>query len=194
MSGVTQARLDGIYAHSTDPWQFRTSAYEKAKYEATLKALVQPAYTAILELGCGNGELAARLATRTSNYVGVDAACVAITEARRLRPDLHFVELYLPAHLPEGPFDLIVASEILYFLDLDGIADLANQMIARWPQAEILAVNYLGPSGNDLQGLEALTAFSAALSPAFEASNVKLADHYRIDRYLPRGPRKERLS
>ena len=41
--------FDAIYERDADPWRFRTSAYERAKYDATLAALPEPARQALGE-------------------------------------------------------------------------------------------------------------------------------------------------
>ena len=60
----TLAHLAGLYAASEDPWNHRSSPYEAAKYEATLAAIGPGPFENALEIGCGNGELARRLAPR----------------------------------------------------------------------------------------------------------------------------------
>ena len=50
--------------------------------------------------------------------------------------------------------------------------------------AEVLAVTWLGPSGNPLQGPEALEAFADAMVPAFRRLPVLSQSRYRIDRFL----------
>ena len=45
-------RFDRLYAERPDPWDFETSAYEHAKYDATLAALDDRRYATGLEVGC----------------------------------------------------------------------------------------------------------------------------------------------
>ena len=182
---VTRGALEALYADGDDPWRFRTSAYEAAKRDATLAALARPRYAAILEIGCGNGELGRRLAARAARYDGVDAVERALAAARRAVPAGRFHRRYLPAPLPDGPFDLIVLSEVLYFLDPDGLRWLAATLAARWARAEIVAVNWLGPSGNALSGAEALALFVAALPPGRAVTPIAVRPRYRIDRIAP---------
>lgn len=169
------------YAGSVDPWNFRTSPYEQQKFDATVSALSRDHYGTILEVGCGNGELAKRLAQMCDRYVGLDAVDVAIAEAKRELPIGEFHNLFFPCQLPEGEIDLIVLSEVLYFLDERGIVDLAGQISARWPQTEIMVVNYLGPSGNDLQGGAAALIFKAALGDTFQCRTITRLKLCRID-------------
>lgn len=183
-SAVGLDHLHALYAETDDPWGFRTSAYEQAKFAATRAALSRPAYDSALELGCGNGELARHIAPLCRRYTGIDAVETALEAARRAVPDGRFVQAFLPCPFPAGDYDLILLSEVLYFLDRPGLAAVAQEIAARCPAAEVLAVTWLGPSGNPLQGPEALEAFAAAMAPAFRRLPVLCQPRYRIDRFL----------
>jgi SAM-dependent methyltransferase len=181
MTAVDRDALRTLYAQTDDPWNFRRSAYEKAKFAATAAALPRPRYASILEIGCGNGELARRLAPRADRYTGLDAVPRALEAARRAVPTGHFVQDYLPCDLPDGPHDGIVLSEILYFLDAEGIDALAAQIDTRWPEADLICVTYRGPSGNSLEGEAALALFLSALDPTRAFRTARMAPLYRIE-------------
>ena len=68
-------RFEGMYADRPDPWGFETSAYEQAKYDATIAALGPAATPRALEIGCSIGVLSERLAAR----------CDALLARRRRR-------------------------------------------------------------------------------------------------------------
>ncbi|MFN4129284.1 MAG: class I SAM-dependent methyltransferase [Paracoccaceae bacterium] len=184
MTGVGQDHLKALYADGDDPWGFRTSTYEQEKFRATADALSRYSYASALEVGCGNGELARHIAPRCAHYIGVDAVGFALDAARRAVPKGQFVQAYLPCDLPDGPHDLIVLSEVLYFLDHDGLLSLGHQITHRWPAAEVVAVTWLGPTGNPLQGEAALAAFAGAASPTFTATLQARTVNYRIDRMV----------
>jgi SAM-dependent methyltransferase len=158
---VSRAHLDQLYAGGDDPWAFRTSPYEAARFRATRAALPRPRYAHALEIGCGNGELARRIAPQCDAYTGVDAAATALSSARAALPRGRFVQAFLPCVLPGGAYDLILLSEILYFLDEPTLRDLAWQIDRRWPDADVVAVTWLGPSGNPIEGAAALACFAA---------------------------------
>jgi SAM-dependent methyltransferase len=181
---VTLAELEQKYRHSADPWEFRTSAYEQEKFVATRDALARPSYRSALELGCGNGALAEKLSPLCARYVGVDGVKRAVEAAREAVPAARFSQRLFPCDLPQGDHDLIILSEILYFLDDADIAKLAAQITQAWPRAEIICVTYLGPTGHSLQGAEALDIFCGALGPRFQFENIKTTTGYRIDRRL----------
>ncbi|MEQ3626425.1 MAG: SAM-dependent methyltransferase [Celeribacter sp.] len=182
---VSPDHLTRLYADTDDPWNFRTSAYEQAKFAATRAALARGSYRHALELGCGNGALAGHLAPLCAAYTGVDAVPRALRAARQAVPEGRFIEGWLPDDLPDGDFDLIVLSEILYFLDPAGLARLGAQVASRWPQAELIAVTWLGNTGHDLQGTRALALFARALGAGRGLQPVAREDNYRIDRRVP---------
>ena len=184
MTGVEIAHLTALYRDTDDPWNFRTSSYERAKFAATLDALPGRRFAHVLELGCGNGELGRRLALRADRYTGIDAVPRALDAARRAVPGGRFFEAMLPCALPDNggtPYDLIVLSEILYFLDPGGLAALARRIDGDAPTARLLAVTWTGPSGNGIEGPAAVAAFSAASRR--RATPGPFTDRYRIDRF-----------
>ena len=181
--------LHALYATTDDPWRFRSSPYEAMKYGATLDALPRAAFAHALEIGCGNGELGRRIAPRCAAYTGLDAVDVALEAARRAVPEGRFVQAFLPCELPEGDYDLVVLSEILYFLDPDGIDALVEQIDRRWAGADLLTVTWCGPSGHLLSGEEACSLFAAATPRRHEAVE-RVSPDFRIDRFAPlNGPR-----
>ena len=176
--------LEGLYAITDDPWNFRTSLYEADKFAATLRALPRPRYAHALELGCGNGELARRVARRCDRYTGIDAVARPLAAARRVVPNGRFLRRHLPCPLPSGPYDLVLLSEILYFLDAADVEDLAYTVDANWPDADIVVVTWCGPTGHTLQGEDALRCFAAATRRAPEEV-VGGGMKYRIDNFDP---------
>ncbi|MGR3496038.1 class I SAM-dependent methyltransferase [Citreimonas sp.] len=179
MTAVTLQHLEGLYAGGDDPWSFRTSAYEQAKFRATCAVLPRAFYRSVLELGCGNGELARHVSPRCTEYTGVDAVETALAAARRAVPSGRFHRLFLPAPLPSGDFDLLMVSEFLYFLDPAGIAELAGQLDRRWPLADLVCVTWLGSSGNALDGQAALDLFARASRRTLRCAAA--TSEYRID-------------
>lgn len=182
--GVAIDHLQGLYAETSDPWDFDHSPYEQEKFAATRAALSRNAYRSAFEIGCGNGALAAHLSEVCTRYTGMDAVATALRAARERLPEARFVQGFYPGPLPEGDFDLLILSEVLYFLDADGLRQLARDITSRWPAAEVLCVTWLGPTGNPLGGAEALRIFTEAL-PGHRFNLVTKTKDYRIDRGLP---------
>ena len=114
--------FEGLYRKSEDPWEFVTSEYEKRKYGQTLAALEGLRFRRALEAGCSIGVFTAMLAPYCDELLAVDTSERAVKLAReRLSGSRHVrVERStLPEEAPAGPFDLIVASEFLYYLTED---------------------------------------------------------------------------
>ncbi|MGK7650973.1 class I SAM-dependent methyltransferase [Roseovarius sp. B08] len=181
---VGRTHLDALYADTPDPWDFEHSDYEQAKFAATRAALSRPHYVSAFELGCGNGQLARTLVDICDRYTGMDAVSVAIEAARNTVPEARFIRGFFPCPLPADEFDLLILSEILYFLDSGSLQTLAGAIATSWPEAEVLCVSWLGDTGNDLQGEEALAIFTRALA-THDFDRVVHTDGYRIDRGLP---------
>ena len=177
-----QSDLEQIYAESDDPWNFAHSSYEQEKFRATRAALEERYFNAALELGCGNGQLARHIVPLCASYTGLDAVQRPLEAARRVVPEGQFIQGFLPTDLPEGNFDLIVLSEVLYFLSADAIRTLADLIAKRWPAALLICVSYLGPTRNTLEGAEALSIFIAAMGSSYEFHTCSETRDYRIDR------------
>ena len=115
-----QEYFDQLYAQSRDPWGFETSEYERDKYERTLSVLAhrQRSYRCALEVGCSIGVFTAMLAPLCDELLAVDVSEKAIAAAQQRLADFPNVRVELrtlPEETPQGPFDLIVASEVLYY-------------------------------------------------------------------------------
>jgi len=185
--GVSIDHLQNLYSGTDDPWGFKTSEYEQQKFAETRAALSREHYQSAFEMGCGNGQLAGHLADVCAQYTGMDAVAKALDAARQAVPSATFLHGYYPCPLPADDFDLLIFSEILYFLDEDGLQALADDVSGNWLNAEVICVSYLGPSGNQLQGGEAVGRFVAALNETHTFQTISRAPKYRIDRGLPEG-------
>lgn len=111
--------FERLYSESGDPWSFETSEYERRKYERTLGVLEGRRFRRALEVGASIGVFTAMLAPLCDELVAVDVSERAVAAARdRLArfSNVRVERRSLPEETPEGPFDLIVASEVLYYL------------------------------------------------------------------------------
>jgi SAM-dependent methyltransferase len=152
--------FDPLFALGPDPWHFEGSWYEERKANLLLASLPRARYGAIFEPGCASGFLSERLAQRCDRLLAWDGAQRAVEyAARRLVPFAHArVEHgWVPRRWPAEPFDLIVLSELLYYLDEAAIEHLAhccrNTLRASGAQAGIVACHWLHPfDGSPLGG------------------------------------------
>lgn len=174
--------FDGVYAADPDPWRFASSEYEREKYAASLAALPARRFTAALEVGCSIGVLTGALAQRCDSLLALDVAAAALARARENCPAAHvtFAERRAPEEWPEGRFDLIVLSEVLYYLDAPDIARVAAlSRAALLPGGSVLLVHYLGETDYPMTGDAAAEAFMAAA--ALPVRRQSRAPMYRID-------------
>lgn len=110
--------FDELYARSRDPWGFETSEYERNKYERTLSVLAQRRYRRALEVGCSIGVFTAMLTPLCDELLAVDVSEAAVAIARQRLAGFPNVRLELrsmPEETPQGPFDLVVVSEVMYY-------------------------------------------------------------------------------
>ena len=114
--------FEGLYAESEDPWNFEASEYERDKYARTLAALGDRTFGRALEAGASIGDFTEMLADRCGELLAVDVSERAVAAAKRRlsgRENVRVERRTLPEQMPSGPFDLIVASEVLYYFPED---------------------------------------------------------------------------
>ncbi|SDM29037.1 Nodulation protein S (NodS) [Oryzisolibacter propanilivorax] len=113
------ARFDALYGRSDDPWALEGSWYEQRKRALLLASLPQRHYASAFEPGCAQGLLTEQLAQRCDLLLAGDCAPRALASAaRRLqgRTGVRLEHIALPQDWPEQGFDLVVLSELLYYL------------------------------------------------------------------------------
>jgi SAM-dependent methyltransferase len=123
--------FDDLYERSEDPWSFASSEYERRKYAHTLASLGAPRFERALEIGCSIGVFTEMLLSVTGELVAIDVSEPALARARRRlrgRRGVRFARASFPEELPEGAWDLIVCSEVLYYLDGDAFARAVDRL------------------------------------------------------------------
>ncbi len=177
--------FDRLYAERPDPWDLQGSEYERGKYAATLAALPRERFGDGLELGCSIGVLTRLLAGRCDRLLSVDFAEAALAQARARCAGLaqvRFERRTLPDEWPAGTFDLVVASEVLYFLDADAVARTARACCgALRPGGAVVLVNWTGDTDTPCSGEAAAAAFVAACAGRLTAAPPRRAPGYRLD-------------
>ena len=125
--------FETLYRSNLDPWDYETSGYEQDKYRMTLAALPRERYRSVVEIGCSIAVLGEKLAGRADRYLGLDVSPTAVEAASERLAGLPWATVVtgeVPDDWPDGSYDLVVLSEILYFLSAPEIADLAA-LVAR---------------------------------------------------------------
>ncbi len=136
MSRLPTSYFDQLYAADPDPWRFETRWYEKRKYALTMASLPRHRYRRALEPGCSIGVLTELLAHRCDEVIATDIVEDALQQTREriLRSDASGVvdcrSWAFGDPWEHGRFDLIVLSEIGYYLDRDSLAHALDTAVA----------------------------------------------------------------
>lgn len=152
--------FDALYRDSADPWGTTTRWYERRKRGLLLAALPRERYGAVYEAGCGTGHISVELANRCDTLLASDASERALqvaTAALAGRDNVTTALHRLPDDWPPGEFDLIVLSEVLYFVDEAACARVAAAARAAAGSSGIVvacdwrdAIEGRGQSGDDV--------------------------------------------
>ena len=141
--------FDQMYAGTDDPWQLSTRWYEQRKYAITLAVLPNRRYRHAFEPGCSIGILTALLAERCDHVTAVDVADAAVRSADAqlreagCRDRVTLARSSLDVAWPPGPFDLLVLSEVAYYLQADALARVLRRECARLhPGANVVAAHW----------------------------------------------------
>jgi SAM-dependent methyltransferase len=177
--------FEAKYKADIDPWRFRTSPYERDKYQATLGALSRSCYRSALEAGCAIGVFSALLAQRCERMVAVDSSPTAVDEAaRQALPNVRFKKACLPDEFPDGTYDLIVLSEVLYYFSAEDLMRLADRCLdSLAPGGEMILCHWLGETDYPLTGRQASELFAEAVAKC-RPTRVSLHEGiYRLERF-----------
>jgi SAM-dependent methyltransferase len=160
----TTQYFDQLYKESDDPWKLREGWYERRKRSLTLALLPRPRYRNAFEPGCANGELSVELAARCDALLAVDLHERAVRLARERvsgAPQVRVEQRTVPREWPTeaGPFDLIVISELAYYLDAAELETLAARIAASLTtDGTLLACHWRRPFAEALESADAAHA------------------------------------
>jgi hypothetical protein len=139
--------FEDLYGKGPDPWEYRSRPYEFRKRAVTVACLPESHYPTAFEPGSSIGVLTSDLATRCDKVLAMDVSSVALEYAAKSKPDnVELRQGEIPKDWPDGSYELVVLSEIGYYLDAadclrvgDRAAAIANDLVAvhwRHPVAE----------------------------------------------------------
>jgi SAM-dependent methyltransferase len=170
--------FDRLYEADADPWQFRTRDYEERKRQLTLACLPERHYESCFEPGAAIGVLSAQLARRCDQVLAMDISPVALRLAAADLPENVLLRQgAVPRDWPHEPFDLVVLSEVGYYLDKTDCAELAG--LAVHNAQDLVAVHWRHPvdeyplSGDEVHELLTEAALGAGMH--------QLVDHREDD-------------
>jgi SAM-dependent methyltransferase len=104
-----------------DPWELESSAFEQDRYAHLLAAIAGRRYGRALEVGCGAGAFTRLLSEVVDEVVALDVSSTAIARAKAAGAGPGSID-YRIANImefdprAEGPWDLVVMSETIYYL------------------------------------------------------------------------------
>lgn len=151
------AYFEQLYQQDADPWRVRERWYEERKRALLLACLPQRRYRNAYEPGCGNGELTLELARRCERVLAADFSAEALLLAQQRLADagqagnVAFERHKLPQDWPRTTkgvekFDLIVISEIAYYLSQEELALIVEQSVASLaPGGNIVLCHWRAP-------------------------------------------------
>jgi cyclopropane fatty-acyl-phospholipid synthase-like methyltransferase len=119
-TGTFRGEFEEMYQDIEDPWGCeigQSSLNNKIFMEVVFDG--DPHFDKILDIGCGLGGLLNAVKVRNGEgYVlGIDVSQTAIRKAKERYPDLNFnCHDILQGELPEEGYDLIILSEVLWYV------------------------------------------------------------------------------
>ena len=146
---LTEKYFEDVYAANDDPWNFTTSEYEAEKYVETIKSLPREKYKNAFEIGCSIGVLTEKLAPKCEKLLSVDVSEKALKKAKercKNLPQITFKKMSIPKQFPVKLFDLILISEVGYYLAPDDWKIASEKVFAHLSEkGQVALVHWLPP-------------------------------------------------
>ena len=175
-----------VYDANDDPWNFETSAYEAEKYASTIDALPRNDYDNALEIGCSIGVLTKMLAENCKHLLAIDVSEKALQKAAERCKDLDHVQFEkssFPQELPNDRYDLIMISEVAYYLSPSDWKMAMEKLVHLMkPGATVVLVHWL-PEVHDYPqtGDQVHNSFEEQLGGVMKNIHSSRREKYRID-------------
>jgi len=176
--------LANLYAAADDPWNTHASPYEQGKFAKTVQSLPRTQYRCALEVGCGAGALTAHLAPRCDHLIATDCTerALSVARSRVTHPHVTFTHGSVPADWPNAVPDLIVLSEVLYFLtDAESVGLAARICQDTAADTDIVMVNWSGDTGGLISGRQAADRLVADLGHSCECTFSQVCSGFSIE-------------
>ena len=131
MKAIDLAGFERKFAGNDDPWRTFTDRDEAHKRAAILHGLGSGPVGRVLELAAGNGSnsvplarLALRLDATEGTPAGTDLVARAVGDNDRVR----VCQLVLPGRFPARVYDHAIVAEVLYYLSICAMAQVARDV------------------------------------------------------------------
>ena len=177
--------FDDVFTGDDDPWSLASSPYEAAKFDATIAEIDDRRYSSALEIGCAHGVLTARLAPLCDTLTSIDISLRAVELARSrcaALPNVTIARCAFPAETPNGAFDLVMLSEVVYYWDSADIVRLASYLRGAVASGGyVMLVHWIGETDYPKSGDDAVAELHAALGPCVTVVRSDRYEAYRLD-------------
>ena len=114
----SSGELENLFARQADPWGY-TNDYEQTKYRQTLELIPDGPVDDVLEIACAEGHFTVQLAPHAKRLVAADISETALRRAAERcseHDNVSFQQLDISKDEIPGRYDVIVCSEVLYYL------------------------------------------------------------------------------
>lgn len=143
------AFFDDKYRADPDPWRFGTDPYELGRYEAIVGHIDPDRHHRVFEPGCAIGVLTGLLAESCPEVYATDISTTAVRRAERRVSHRPGVTITVGGIIPPtgSSFDVIVLSEVGYYLTLDELHAAAVALADHVePGGRVIAAHWIGTS------------------------------------------------
>lgn len=199
MSGA-QHHFEHLYQAHGDPWRVASDWYERRKRDVLLACLPREHYRHGFEPGCGNGVSTLRLLDRCERLCAADFSAAAVQlcaqrlEAAQIdRARIELLQLELPLAWPRVPnqgFDLLVVSELAYYLDDASLQQFIERCVDSLAEAgHLLMCHWRGSANDRRQSTEDLHA-QVGRQPCLQALLRHEEAEFQLDvweKFTPKG-------
>ncbi len=176
------AGFDDLYRHADDPWSVGQRWYERRRAELIMAMLPKPRFDRVFEPGCSIGMLSEQLAGRCEELICADVVPAAVHAARqRLRASGAGASVEVRCagieDWPAGSFDLIVFSELAYYLSDESFAGFLTSAAASLrPGGVVLAAHWRHPVPGGYRSAESAHAALAGIDGWTRHASYRDAD------------------
>ena len=181
---TSPAFFDEKYRADPDPWSFASNGYELGRYQAIVGALGRRQFRHAFEPGCSIGILTAMLATRCGCVDALDISSAAAEQARQRclsLPNVRVASGSLSDSLPDGPFDLVIFSELGYYFEPEALRLTASAIVDRMvPGGLLVAAHWLGSSPDHVMSGDAVHSILGELDDVVLHS-AQTYEGFRLD-------------
>lgn len=129
-SGKVQ-KLEELFRQITDPWNFEKSVFEYKRYQILLEYIKNLNPKKVLELGCAEGVFTQKLSKICKDITAVEVSKTAIKRAKKRVVKVRFINsdfIKLTPKFEKEFFDLVIASEVLYYLKENDICQFLRTL------------------------------------------------------------------